>query len=50
MDQCLAETIRGFNGYIKELRVKEDGTMRFTLTQFDSIGMTPCTMLFPSKR
>lgn len=39
MDQCLAETIRGFNGYIKELRVKEDGTMRFTLTQFDSIGI-----------
>jgi uncharacterized protein YegL len=39
MDQCLAETIRGFNGYIKELRDKEDGTMRFTLTQFDSIGI-----------
>jgi uncharacterized protein YegL len=39
MDQCLAETIRGFNGYIKELRDHEDGTMRFTLTQFDSIGI-----------
>jgi hypothetical protein len=36
MEVCKAETIKGFNHYIKELRAKDDGTMRFTLTQFDS--------------
>ncbi len=36
MDCCKAETIKGFNSYISELRAKDDGSMRFTLTQFDS--------------
>jgi uncharacterized protein YegL len=39
MHVCKAETIKGFNHYIKELRAKDDGTMRFTLTQFDSAGI-----------
>lgn len=33
------ETIGGFNGYIDELLKKDDGTMRFTLTQFDAVGV-----------
>jgi len=39
MDECKDETIKGFNAYIKELRTKDDGTMRFTLTQFDTQGI-----------
>lgn len=36
MANCLEETIMGFNRYIKELKAKDKGEMRFTLTQFDS--------------
>lgn len=36
MSNCLDETITGFNNYIRELRARDDGSMRFTLTQFDS--------------
>ncbi len=39
MSVCKLETIKGFNGYIKELRNKNNGDMRFTLTQFDTIGI-----------
>jgi len=36
MQKCKDETIKGFNSYIEQLRAKDKGTMRFTLTQFDS--------------
>jgi uncharacterized protein YegL len=39
MEDCKLETIKGFNAYIKELRDRDNGTMRFTLTQFDSQGI-----------
>jgi len=39
MDECKDETIKGFNAYIKELKGRGDGTMRFTLTQFDTQGV-----------
>lgn len=39
MADCKDETIKGFNGYIDELRSKKNGEMRFTLTQFDSIAV-----------
>lgn len=39
MSGCKDETIKGFNGYLKELRSKHSGDMRFTLTQFDSIAV-----------
>lgn len=39
MRDCEAETVSGFNAYIKGLKEKDDGTMRFTLTQFDSMGI-----------
>lgn len=38
MAACKDETIKGFNGYIKELR-KQKNHMLFTLTQFDSIDV-----------
>lgn len=39
MASCKEETIKGFNGYIKELRKKSEGDMRFTLTQFDTVSI-----------
>ena len=39
MTQCLDETIIGFNTYLKELKTKDTGKMRFTLTQFDSVSV-----------
>jgi uncharacterized protein YegL len=39
MQTCKVETIKGFNSYIKHLRADDNGTMRFTLTQFDSEGI-----------
>lgn len=39
MASCKSETIKGFNGYLDELRSKRNGEMRFTLTQFDSIAV-----------
>ena len=39
MSVCEEETIRGFNHYLKELCAKDDGSMRFTLTQFDSVSI-----------
>ena len=36
MADCLTETITGFNTYLKELLKNDDGTMRFSLSQFDS--------------
>ena len=38
METCRAETISGFNGYLDELNKKKN-TLRFTLTQFDSISV-----------
>lgn len=32
------ETISGFNAYMQTMKDKDDGSMRFTLTQFDSIS------------
>jgi len=39
MAACKDETIKGFNGYIDELRKNKNGEMLFTLTQFDSIAV-----------
>jgi Mg-chelatase subunit ChlD len=39
MAGCIEETIRGFNGYIKTLKEKSAGEMRFTLTQFDTTSI-----------
>lgn len=39
MDQCRDETIKGFNGYLDELKKQKLGDLRFTLTQFDSIAV-----------
>lgn len=39
MSACKKETIEGFNAYVTELRKKETGNCRFTLTQFDTIGI-----------
>jgi uncharacterized protein YegL len=39
MGVCRDETISGFNSYINELRKKENGSARFTLTQFDTQGI-----------
>ena len=39
MLQCQDETINGFNTYLKELKSKDHGNMRFTLTQFDSVSV-----------
>jgi von Willebrand factor type A domain-containing protein len=39
MTTCKDETINGFNNYVTQLRKKETGNCRFTLTQFDSLGI-----------
>lgn len=39
MAQCRDETIKGFNGYLKELKSKAKEKIHFSLTQFDSIGI-----------
>lgn len=39
MDACRDETIKGFNGYLDELRKDGGSGIRFTLTQFDSIAV-----------
>jgi uncharacterized protein YegL len=39
MASCQAETISGFNAYLKALKENQPGTTRFTLTQFDSQGI-----------
>lgn len=39
MSSCRDETIKGFNAYIEELQKQKLSGMRFTLTQFDSIGV-----------
>lgn len=39
MSSCKEETIKGFNGYLAELRKKSGDDMRFTLTQFDTVSI-----------
>lgn len=39
MSACADETIKGFNGYLDELKKQQNGDLRFTLTQFDSIAV-----------
>lgn len=39
MQLCKDETIKGFNGYIAELKKQRASDMRFSLTQFDSISV-----------
>lgn len=38
MQQCKAETIGGFNGYLDKLQQDDDGKMRFSMSQFDTVG------------
>jgi hypothetical protein len=38
MASVLDETIGGFNGYLEKLQKDDDCTMRFTMSQFDSVG------------
>lgn len=39
MIQCLLETIGGFNGYLAQLKKKQPKSTRFTLVQFDTVGV-----------
>jgi Mg-chelatase subunit ChlD len=38
MQNCKQETIGGFNGYLEELSKDADKDMRFTMSQFDTVG------------
>lgn len=38
MASVLDETIGGFNGYLDKLQADDDGSIRFSMSQFDSVG------------